>query len=53
VGYTYRYTDWWERFINYAVEMASGVTIYTPSFIKTGSGIQKLIGGLTDTQKAR
>jgi hypothetical protein len=26
-----------------AVEMGSGVMIYIPSFIKTGSGIQKLI----------
>jgi hypothetical protein len=25
--------------------MGSGATIYIPSFIKTGSGIQKLMGG--------
>jgi hypothetical protein len=25
--------------------MGSGATIYVPSFIKIGSGIQKLIGG--------
>jgi hypothetical protein len=28
------------------VEMGSGAMIYIPSFIKTGSGIQKLIGGI-------
>jgi hypothetical protein len=32
---------------NYAVEMDSGAVIYVPSFIKIGSGIQKLIGGDT------
>jgi hypothetical protein len=34
--------------MKYAVEMSSGVMIYIPSFIKFGSGIQKLIGGYTD-----
>jgi hypothetical protein len=34
-------------FLKYAVEMASGGMIYIPSFIKIGSGIQKLIGGYT------
>jgi hypothetical protein len=29
--------------MKYAVEMGSSVMIYIPSFIKTGSGIQKLI----------
>jgi hypothetical protein len=28
-----------------AVEMGSSVMIYIPSFIKIGSGIQRLIGG--------
>jgi hypothetical protein len=28
----------------YAVDMGSGVMIYIPSLIKTGSGIQTLIG---------
>jgi putative component of toxin-antitoxin plasmid stabilization module len=28
-----------------AVEMGSGAVIYVPSFMKTGSGIQKLMGG--------
>jgi hypothetical protein len=32
--------------MKYAVQMASGAIIYIPSFIKTGSGIQKLIGGI-------
>jgi hypothetical protein len=31
-------------FMNYAAEMGSGAMIYIPSFIKIGSGIQKLIG---------
>jgi hypothetical protein len=26
--------------------MASGAVIYVPSFIKIGSGVQKLIGGI-------
>jgi hypothetical protein len=30
--------------MKYAVEMGSGEMIYIPSFIKTGSAIQKLIG---------
>jgi hypothetical protein len=43
-GYIYRNTDWWEGFFNSAIEMGSGAVIYLPSFIKIGSGIQKLIG---------
>jgi hypothetical protein len=51
VGYTYRYTDWWEGFMKYAIEMDSGAMIYILNFIKIGSGIQKLIGGgFTDIQ---
>jgi hypothetical protein len=51
-GYTYRHTDKWEGFMKYAVEMGSGAMIYTyiPSFIKTGSAIQKSIGGDTQTE---
>jgi hypothetical protein len=30
--------------MKYPVEMGSGVMIYIPSFIKIGSGVQKLIG---------
>jgi hypothetical protein len=30
----------------YAIEMGSGAMIYIPSFIKIGSSIQKLIGGI-------
>jgi hypothetical protein len=35
--------------------MGSGAVIYLPSFIKIGSGIQKLMGGggYTDTHKQR
>jgi hypothetical protein len=39
--------------MKYAVEMGSGAVIYLPSFVKIGSGIQKLIGGYTDTKTAR
>jgi hypothetical protein len=35
--------------MKYAVEMGSGAMIYIPSFIKIGSGIQKLIGGDSQT----
>jgi hypothetical protein len=31
--------------------MGSGTTIYAPSFIKIGSGIQKLMGGYAHTQQ--
>jgi hypothetical protein len=36
--------------MKYDVEMGSGAMIYIPSFIKIGLGIQKLVGGYTDTQ---
>jgi hypothetical protein len=39
--------------MKHAVEMGSDAMIYTPSFVKTGSGIQKLTGGHTYTQTAR
>jgi hypothetical protein len=32
--------------MKYTVEMGSDAIIYIPSFIKTGSGIQKLIVGI-------
>jgi hypothetical protein len=35
--------------MKYAVEMGSGGMICIPSFIKIGSGIQKLMGGGTDS----
>jgi hypothetical protein len=39
--------------MTYAVEMGSVAMIYIPRFIKSGSGIQKLIEGqYTDTQTA-
>jgi hypothetical protein len=31
--------------MNYVIEMGSGAMIYIPSFIKIGSGIQKLLRG--------
>jgi hypothetical protein len=34
-----------EGFMKYTVEMGSGVMMYIPSFMKFGSGIQKLIAG--------
>jgi hypothetical protein len=36
----------------YYAEMGPGATMYIPSFRKTGSAIEKLIGGYTDTQTA-
>jgi hypothetical protein len=39
--------------MKYTVEMKTGGTIYIPSFIKAGSGTQKLIEGYTDTQTHR
>jgi hypothetical protein len=42
-GYTYRYTDIWEGFMKYAVEMGSGTMTYIPSFIEICPGVQKLI----------
>jgi hypothetical protein len=40
--------------VKYAVEMGSGAKIYISRFIKIGSGIQKLIGGIhIQTQTAR
>jgi hypothetical protein len=38
--------------MKYPVEMDSGAMICIPSFIKFGSGIQKLMGGHKDTQTA-
>jgi hypothetical protein len=29
--------------------MVSGALIYIPNFVKIGSGVEKLIGGYTDT----
>jgi hypothetical protein len=31
--------------MKYAIEVGSGVMTYIPSFMKTGSGIEKLMGG--------
>jgi hypothetical protein len=32
--------------MKYALEMNSGAMIYIPSFLKIGSGVQELIGGI-------
>jgi hypothetical protein len=37
--------------MKYAAEMGSGAVIYIPSFIKIGSGIQKLIGEETQAHR--
>jgi hypothetical protein len=37
--------------MKYAVEMGSDAMIYIPSFIKIGSGIQKLIRRITDSME--
>jgi hypothetical protein len=49
-GYTYAQAGCREEFIKYAIEVSAAAVIYTSNFIKFGSGIQKLIGGCTDTQ---
>jgi hypothetical protein len=36
----------WEGFMKYATEMGSNAMMYVPNYIKTGSGIQKLVGGI-------
>jgi hypothetical protein len=41
-----RVTHTWEEFVKYALHMDSVSMVYIPSFIKIGSGIQKLIRGL-------
>jgi hypothetical protein len=38
--------------MKYTVEMGLGAMIYLPSFLKSGSGIQKLIGVFTERQTA-
>jgi hypothetical protein len=38
--------------MKYAVEMGSDAMMYVPDFIYIDPGIQKLIGGYTDTQRA-
>jgi hypothetical protein len=43
-------THRWEESVKYAVMLGSGAIIYISGFIKTGSGIQKLIRGYIDTQ---
>jgi hypothetical protein len=40
------YTDRWEGFMQYAIEMGSEAMIYIPSSINIVSGIQKLMGGI-------
>jgi hypothetical protein len=37
--------------MKYAVKMGSSAIIYIPTFVKTGSGFQKLVRG--DSQRAR
>jgi hypothetical protein len=37
--------------MKYVVEIGSGATIYIPSFITIGSGIQKLIEGDSQTHR--
>jgi hypothetical protein len=38
--------------MKYTVEMGSGAMIYVPSFLKIGSGIQKLLTGDSQTHTA-
>jgi hypothetical protein len=39
--------------MKYAVEIGSSAMIYIPSFVKIGSGSQKLIGEDTQTHRQR
>jgi hypothetical protein len=48
-GCTYIHRDRSEGFTKYAVKLNSGAMIYIPVFINTGIGIQKFIGGNTQT----
>jgi hypothetical protein len=38
--------------VKYAFEMGSGATMYTPTFIKIGLGVQKLIGSQSQSHIA-
>jgi hypothetical protein len=38
--------------MKYSFEVGSGAMTYIKSFKKIGSGIQRVIGGFTDTQTA-
>jgi hypothetical protein len=38
--------------MNYAVEMGTDAMTYTPSFIKTDSGVQNLLQGVIHRQTA-
>jgi hypothetical protein len=42
----HRYTERWEGFMKYATQMGSSAMMYVPNYIKTGPGIQKLVGGI-------
>jgi hypothetical protein len=50
-GMTYRHTDWWEGFMKYAFEMGLNATVCIRRFIKTGTGIQKLMRGDIQTHR--
>jgi hypothetical protein len=43
----------WEGFFKYTIEIGSDAVIHMPSFIKIGSGIQKLFGGWICIQTRR
>jgi hypothetical protein len=45
-GYTYRHTDRWEEYMKHSTEMGSGAMMFLPSFMKTGSAIQKFMRGI-------
>jgi hypothetical protein len=47
--YMYRHTDWREGLMKYAVELGLVAVIRIPSFVNTGSGIQKFNEGDTRT----
>jgi hypothetical protein len=51
VAHTRTQSVWGGGFMKYVIEMASGAIVYTPSFIQICLGIQKLIGGDTQTHR--
>jgi hypothetical protein len=55
VGEIHIHTHRWQGFMKYAIEMGPVAMIYKPTFIKIGSGTQKLIRGrkFTGTQTHR
>jgi hypothetical protein len=48
-NYDYSYAERFEGYTKYVVVLCSGTTTCIPGVANIGSGIQKLMGGCTDT----